>query len=117
VGPTIADGLAGNIEPGSITVEVARRLAAAMLAVSEDEIKAAIRYLAFEHGVVSEGAGAVGVAALLAGRLDRTAHGEDGAAERPTVVLVTGRNITPPLLASILTGGDQDGAEQDGADA
>ena len=63
VGPTIADGLAGNIEPGSVTVALARRLADSMLTVTEDEIRDAIRFLAFEHGVVSEGAGAVATAA------------------------------------------------------
>jgi threonine dehydratase len=106
VGPTIADGLAGNIEPGSVTVDVARRLAAAMVTVSEEEIRGAIRYLAFEHGVVAEGAGAVATAALLAGRIDLAQGPDNGNSDRPMVVLVTGRNITPSLLASILTGGD-----------
>jgi threonine dehydratase len=111
VGPTIADGLAGNIEPGSVTVDLARRLSTAMLTVSEDEIKAAIRYLAFEHGIVAEGAGAVATAALLAGRLDANQLSSDGAGgkDRPTVVLVTGRNITPSLLAEILTGDNGEG--------
>ncbi len=104
VGPTIADGLAGNIEPGSVTVDLANRLAATMLTVSEGEIESAIRYLAFEHGVVAEGAGAVATAALLAGRLDPADLAADGRRDRPVVVLVTGRNITPSLLARILTG-------------
>lgn len=98
VGPTIADGLAGNIEPGSVTVALARRLASSIVTVSEAEILDAIRFLAVEHGVVAEGAGAVATAALLAGRLEPDPAFDD----RPTVVLVTGRNITPSLLASAL---------------
>lgn len=94
VGPTLADGLAGNIEPGSVTVPLARRFVAEMLAVREDEIAEAVRFLAFEHGIVAEGAGAVATAALASGRLAVPAG--------PTAVLVTGRNITPALLAAVL---------------
>jgi threonine dehydratase len=90
----MADGLAGNIEPGSVTVGLAARLASAMLIVTEEEIAAAIRYLAFEHGIVAEGAGAVSVAAILSGR--------HTPGDEPTAVVVSGRNITPALLASVL---------------
>jgi len=96
VGSTIADGLAGNIEEGSVTVEICRAGGVEMLEVTEEEIRAAIRFLAFEHGVVAEGAGAVAVAALHSGRFV-----PDGS---PTAVVVTGRNVAPPLLASILAG-------------
>jgi len=96
VGPTIADGLAGNLEAGSVTVGVCLGRAMAMHVVSEEEIRAAIGFLAVEYGIVAEGAGAVAVAALRAGRLV-----PDG---RPTVVVVTGRNIAPPLLSSVLDG-------------
>jgi threonine dehydratase len=94
VGPTMADGLAGNIEPGSVTVGLAARLATEMHTVTEEEIAAAIRFLAFSHGIVAEGAGAVAVANLLSGR-----HVAD---DGPVVVVVSGRNITPALLASVL---------------
>ncbi len=94
VGTTIADGLAGNIEAGSVTVDLARRYASSFRVVSDEEIAGAIRFLAFEHGVVAEGAGAAGVAALRSGRMPVT----DG----PTVVVVTGRNIAPRLLVSVL---------------
>jgi threonine dehydratase len=96
VGTTIADGLAGNIEAGSVTVEICRARGVEMLQVSEEEIRAAIRFLAFEHGIVAEGAGAVAVAALHSGRII-----PDG---RPSAVVVTGRNIAPRLLSSILAG-------------
>lgn len=94
VGATIADGLAGNIEDGSVTIDICRRRGIEMLAVTEDQIRAAICFLAVEHGVVAEGAGAVAVAALHSGLF--------AADSRPTAVIVTGRNIEPSLLGSIL---------------
>ena len=79
-GPTLADGLAGNFEPGSVTFDLVRRTVADVVTVSEDEIATAMRFLAREHGIVAEGSGAVGVAALLNGsvapdrRRDRRDH-------------------------------------------
>ena len=95
-GQTFADGLDGGIEPGSVTVEICRRRGIEMLTVSELAMQAAVRYLAFEVGLVAEGAGAAAVAALRSGPL--------AIAGGITVVLVTGRNIAPLLLSSILSG-------------
>jgi threonine dehydratase len=47
---TLADGLAGNIEPGSVTVELCRRHLSTVVAVSEDEIEQAMRHLVREYG-------------------------------------------------------------------
>lgn len=80
---TLADGLAGNIEPGSVTPSLLG--SATFVCVDEAEIRAAMRWLMANHGVVSEGAGATGVAAVLAGRVETQGR---------LVVLVTGRNIT-----------------------
>ena len=93
VGETIADGLAGNIEPGSITFTLAKDRVDEFVAVSDDEIREAIRFLASEHGLVAEGAGATALAAVLAQKVQ---------IDTPAVVVVTGRNIALPLLASIL---------------
>jgi threonine dehydratase len=92
--PTIADGLGGNIESGSVTFELVRDHVDDVVVVREEEIEAAIRHLAERHGLVVEGAGAVAVAALLAGKVD--ARGG-----RP-VALVTGRNIAAETLARLL---------------
>ncbi|MEV7803575.1 pyridoxal-phosphate dependent enzyme [Microbispora sp. NPDC088329] len=97
VRPTLADGLAGNIEPGSVTVGLVARHVHHLVTVSEDEIRAALRYLAYERGYVAEGAGAVPVAALLAGKVD--AYGR-------VVAVVSGRNITAAALASVLAAGE-----------
>ena len=92
--PSLADGLAGNLEPGSVTFELVRRHVDDVVLVTEDEIAAAIRFLASEQGLVVEGAGAAGVAALIAGRI--------GARAGRTVIVATGRNIAPALLARVL---------------
>ena len=95
-GPTLADGLKGNFEAGSITFDLVRRTVADVVTVTEAEIADAMRFLAHEHGVVAEGSGAVGVAALLTGKIAPTT----GA----TAVIVTGRNIAAPTLADVLAG-------------
>jgi len=93
VGQTLADGLSGNLEPGSVTVGLVREHVAALVTVTEDEIAAAIRYLATVHGVVAEGAGAAATAAVLAGKVP---------AANQVIAVVSGRNIAPAALAAIL---------------
>jgi threonine dehydratase len=93
VRPTVADGLGGNLEEGSVTIDVVRRLVDDVVVVEEDEIAGAIRLLAGRHGMVVEGAGAVATAAVLSGRV------------RPkgtVVALVTGRNISLDVLGEVL---------------
>ncbi len=94
VGDTIADGLAGNIEPGAVTFELVRDHVAAVVQASEPEIEEAIRFLARAHGIVAEGAGATAVAAAMTGRVPR--------GDEPLVVVVSGRNIALPRLAAVL---------------
>jgi threonine dehydratase len=83
---TIADALHGNIEPGSITVEMLRGLE--IVEVTEEQIEDAMRRLARDHGLVTEGAGAAAVAA-----------GIDG------VAIVSGRNVTRETFAAVLQRG------------
>ena len=94
VGDTLADGLAGNLEPGALTFSLVRDHVAAVEQVSETEIEEAIRFLARAHGIVAEGAGAAAVAGVLAGRVP--------AGDVPLVVVVSGRNIALPRLAEVL---------------
>jgi threonine dehydratase len=94
IGATMADGLAGNLEPGSVTVPLIAEGVEQLAAVDEDAISAGIRFLAFEHGVIAEPSGAVGVGALLSGRLLP--------GPQSTAVVVTGRNVAPALLSALL---------------
>jgi threonine dehydratase len=94
VGATLADGLAGNIEPGAVTFELVRDHVAGVTSVSEPEIEEGIRFLARAHGIVAEGAGAAAVGAVMAGRVERG----PGA----LAIVVTGRNIELARLAAVL---------------
>ena len=94
VQPTLADGLAGNLEAGTITIELTRRHVADIVTVTEDEIAHAIAFLSAEHGLVAEGSAAVGVAALLHEKITADEH---------TAVIVTGRNIAQSTYVDILT--------------
>ena len=96
VEPTVADGLAGNLEPGAVTVNIALEHDVAVLTVSEADIRSAMAFSATKMGLVLEGAGAVGVAALRAGVVTPDANGKE------TVVILTGRNVAPKLLSEVL---------------
>lgn len=92
---TLADSLGGGIGLGNrLTFAMTQRLMDRMILLSEDEIAAGIRYLWQHEGEMVEGAGAVGVAAILSGKL----RAEGG----PLIVLVTGRNIDPALHAAVV---------------
>ncbi len=96
IGVTIADGLAGNIESGSVTVDLIRELGTTLVAVTDEEIHSAIRFLATRHGIIAEGAGAAAVAAIRSGYVSD--QGGD------VVAIVSGRNIALSRLAAILAG-------------
>jgi threonine dehydratase len=93
---TLADGLAGNIEPGSVTVELCARHLDSIVAVTEDELADAMRHLFQAHGIVAEGSGAAGVAAIRAGKVEP----RDG-----TVAVISGRNVTLETFAEVLQRG------------
>lgn len=96
VRPTIADGLGGNIEKGSITFDMVRRYVDDVVVATEAQIEDAIRFLAAHHGLIAEGAAAVALAAILGGVVKT---------EGRMVALVTGRNITMPRFAEVLARG------------
>lgn len=90
---TIADGLAGNIEAGSITFPLVAHLADGTILVSEDSIRDAIRRVAREDHIMIEGSAAVAVAALTDGRLKG----------QRTAAIITGRNISLDLFAEVIS--------------
>ena len=91
---TIAEGVHGHVEEDAITFPIIRDHVDEMLLVSEEEIKAAVLLFLKHHGMVAEGAGAVGLAAVL--RYPELFRG------KTTVVVVTGRNMDLALLKEIL---------------
>jgi threonine dehydratase len=92
---TIADGLAGNVEKGSVTIPIITRLVAGFLPVEESAIRRSIHQMASEEGVVAEPSGAVAYAAV-----EMRPVPEPGAS--PTVVVVSGRNVPAGVLAQYL---------------
>jgi threonine dehydratase len=96
--PTLADGLEGNIEDQSITLDLIRRHVDDVVVVSEADIAEAMRTLVREHGIVTEGAGAIALAAVATGKVEHQAG--------PLVLLITGRNVAADTLARVLEGAD-----------
>lgn len=94
VGETLADGLSGNVETGSVTIDILHKQHVRFESVSEEQIRAAIRWLFRTHGLVAEGAAATTIAVRHAG-IDLPQDGH-------IVSLITGRNITWPTLRDIL---------------
>lgn len=90
VQPTLADGLAGNLDPDTPTFEIVRSTVERVVRVGEDDLRSAIAGVVAHEHLLAEGAGAAGVAALLARRLD--AHG------RNVAVVLSGANIDPEVL-------------------
>ena len=91
-GPTLADGLSGGI--GEIAFDH-RDLVDEIVTVSEDEIEDAMVALLAADQVVAEASGAVGVAALRAGKVPSAGRG-------PVVAVVTGGNVDARVLARLL---------------
>lgn len=92
-GPTIAEGIAVK-GIGKQTLPVIRAHAHELVRVEEAAIERAVGLLANVEKVVSEGAGAAGLAALIS---DPAKY-----AGRKIGLIVTGGNIDPRLLASVL---------------
>jgi len=93
--PTIADGIA-VARPGDIPFEIIRELVDEVVTVTEDDIARALLTLLERAKQVVEPAGAVGVAAILAGKV--TAHGT-------TATVLSGGNIDPLLLQRVVAHG------------
>jgi len=92
--PTLAGALAGGIgRENRWTLPLVHRLVDRHVEVDEEEIAEAMANLDRHEGIQAEGGGAVAVAALLSGRLD-THSGS-------TVVVVSGGNVDPSVLARI----------------
>lgn len=93
-GQTIADGIAVK-SPGVITLPIIREFVDEVVEVSDEEIAQAIFFAVQNNRLVVEGAGAAGLAALLAGKINLK--------EDDTVCAVLcGGNIDPNLLARVL---------------
>lgn len=82
--PTLADGLSGPMQSGSITLPMLKNLVDDIITVSEDEIAQGIAYAWYKHHEIVEGSAATTLAALLSGKI-----------KSPAVLIISGGNIQP----------------------
>jgi threonine dehydratase len=92
---TMADGIAVGC-PGPVPFAIVQELVDDIVTVSEESLSRALLLCLERAKLVVEPAGAAGVAALL---------DEPGAFEPPVVVVISGGNIDPLLLARVLRHG------------
>ncbi len=93
-GDTLAEGIAVK-KPGRITTEIVRRLVDDIVLVTEEQLEHAVSLLISIEKTVVEGAGAAGLAAIIANR--------SMFAGRKVGLVLCGGNIDTRLLASVLT--------------
>lgn len=102
---SLADSLGGGIGlDNAVTFQMCRALLDDVILLSEAEIAAGMRHAYAEEREVIEGAAAVGIAALLSGRLGRL----DG----PVAIVLSGRNVDMGLHKRVLDGAVDPFAEE-----
>jgi threonine dehydratase len=92
--PTLADALAGNLPPNQYTFELVQKTVDEAVLVSEEEIAAAMAFALERHHLVVEGSGAVGIAALMSGKIQHLG--------KHVAVVISGANVDMPLLLRVV---------------
>lgn len=90
--PSLADGLAGPVEEGSVTIPLVRNCVDDFILVSEDEIRRAIKFSWEAYHEQIEGSAAAALAAAVFGKFKG----------KPSVVILTGGNISAEDHARII---------------
>lgn len=85
---SLADGLIGNLEPGTMTFPLVKQVVDYVVTISEDDLARAMKGLATEERLIVEGSGAAAVAAIMAGKAS--------APGQKVIALVTGGNVDLP---------------------
>ena len=93
---TIADGIAVK-KPGDLTYEICSKYVDEIVTVTDDEISAAILALMEQHKLVTEGAGAVAVAAAMFHKVDLVG--------KKAVCVLSGGNIDVTILSRVIKRG------------
>jgi threonine dehydratase len=97
--PTMADGIA-VAKPGLLNFQIIRAAVDEIVTVSEDDMARAMLVLLERAKLVVEPAGAVSVAAILAGKVTATPNGSGS-----TVAMLSGGNIDPLLMQRVISHG------------
>jgi threonine dehydratase len=92
--PSLADGLAGPVEDGAITIPLVRQYVDELILVNEADIAHAIFYAWDKYHECIEGSAAVSLAVILTGKVTA----------RPAVLVISGGNIQPEVHKKIVEG-------------
>ena len=92
--PTISDGTAGGLDPGTITFELCKDLVDDYIAVTEEEIMDSMRLFMKSHHMLIEGAAGVSLASII--KCKEQYRG------KKVTVIICGANINSETLKSIL---------------
>lgn len=95
ISPTIADGIAVS-RPGTLNFDIIRDVVDEVVTVTDDEIAKALLLLLERAKLVVEPAGAVGVAAILTGKVQNSGT---------TVAVLSGGNIDPLVMERVISHG------------
>ena len=93
---TVADGIAVGT-PGELTIPLVQRYVDDMVVVEEDEVTQAMMLLLERSKLLVEGAGAVGLAAVLGGKIR--------VAGKKVAVVLSGGNVDSHLIARVVESG------------
>lgn len=94
VKPSLADGLTGNLDPDTITLDIVRKVVDEIVVVDETLLREALAGVIRHEHVLIEGAAAAGVAAVLSGKLQLRGN---------VAVILTGANIDSDRLATLIS--------------
>jgi threonine dehydratase len=92
--PTLSDGTAGGVEPGSITFELLRDCVDRSVTVTEEEIARAMKTVITAHHTCIEGAAGVAVAAFL--------QDPDRYEGKDVAIVLCGANASGEVLRRVL---------------
>jgi threonine dehydratase len=93
VGDSLADGLTGNLDPDTMTLDIVREVVDQIVLVEETALREALAGVVIQEHLVIEGAAAAGPAAILSGALKL---------EGSVAVILTGANIDRERLVDVL---------------
>jgi threonine dehydratase len=94
VQPSLADGLTGNLDPDTITLDIVKKVVDEIVLVDEPLLRRSLAGVMKHEHILIEGAAAAGVAAILGGKVQRLGN---------VAVILTGANIDPERILDVLS--------------
>ncbi len=92
--PTISDGTAGGLEPGSITFGICQKYVDSYITVTEEEIISAMKLVIKHQHLIIEGSAGVAVAALI--------KDKERFKGKKVAVIICGGNVSETVLKSLI---------------